>query len=160
MPHYKTFTDQKFIGAYALPKNEDLTVTIKGARRQEVVSVGGRTQECFVITLEAPHKPMILNATNQKSIARLYGTDTDDWIGKQITLYASTTQLAGEQVECLRIRPTVGKAPKRAINDDRFTKALIAIDEGKYSVQDILDKYELTPEQINRLPKQIEAGNV
>jgi hypothetical protein len=157
MPHYKTFTNQEFIGAYALPKGEDLTVTIKSARKQEVTSTGGRKQDCFVITLEGPYKPMILNSTNQRSIVKLYGTETDNWAGKSFTLYASTTQMAGETVECLRIRPTVGAPKKRSISDERLIIAVTAVEEGKFTVSTLLEKYELTEAQLARLPKQIDG---
>lgn len=154
MPHYKTFTDQSYIGAYAL-NGQDLTVTIKAARKEEITGEGGRKQVCFVLALEAPHKPIILNATNQKSLVRLYGTETDNWIGKQFTLYTSTTQLAGETRECVRIRPTVGLPAKRPLTDKRFAEAMVKVDANEYSLAELLSKYELTEEQQARLPKQI-----
>jgi hypothetical protein len=33
----------------------------------------------------------------------------EDWKGKTITVYATTTKVAGEEVECLRVRPTLPK---------------------------------------------------
>ena len=57
---------------------------------------------------EKDYKPMILNRTNAKSIQALVGSPyVEDWAGHRITLYATTTRLGGEMVECLRIRPTV-----------------------------------------------------
>jgi hypothetical protein len=110
-----------------------------------------------VASLES-QKPLILNATNSKSIQKLYGPYIEDWAGKSITLYASTTQLAGESVECLRIRPTVGKPAKAQISEDRLTKALVNIEAGKFTIAALLEKFELTEEQFARLPKQIEGS--
>lgn len=157
--HWKQLTNQDYIGAYALLKGEDLTVTITSVRKQEIKSSGGRDQECIVAKLDG-QKPLILNMTNCKTIAKLYGNDVDGWAGKSITLYASTTSLAGEQVECLRIRPTAPNvvAKKRSLNEDRFGKALVSIETGEFSIAQLLEKYELTAEQQARLPKQLEAG--
>lgn len=155
--HWKKLTNQDYIGAYALTPGEDLTVTIKSARREMVKSNGGREQECLVVTLEK-QKPLILNATNAKTIAKLYGNFIENWAGKQITLYASTTQLAGETVECLRIRSTEPTTAKKTINEDRFSKALASVESGSFTVEKLLSMYELTEDQLARLPKQIAGG--
>jgi hypothetical protein len=157
--HWKKLTNPDYIGAHALTPGEDLTVTIKTVRRQLVTQTGGSEKECTVATLDG-HKPLILNATNSKSIQKLYGPYIEDWQGKQITLYASTTTVANEVVECVRIRPVVGEAKKRAINDAALSKALGAVQAGTYTLEQILSKYELTPEQLERLPKQIEGGTI
>lgn len=54
-------------------------------------------------------KGMVCNVTNCKTIAALYGTDTREWVGKAITIYAAKTQFGSEQVDCIRVRPTVPK---------------------------------------------------
>ena len=42
-------------------------------------------------------KPMILNRTNCKTIAKLHGSpEVEDWVGKKIQIYATTTKVAGE----------------------------------------------------------------
>ena len=47
---------------------------------------------------------MILNVVNMKTIAKMYGSDTDNWPGHKVQIYASTTKFGGDTVECLRIR--------------------------------------------------------
>ncbi len=91
-------------------------------------------------------KPFILNATNSKSIAKLYGPYVEDWAGKPITLFASTAKLAGDTVECLRIRPVVPQPVARPIKPARFDAALEAIRAGSYTVKQ-LEAYALTLEQ-------------
>jgi len=157
--HWKTLANQDYIGAYALQPGEDLTVTIRAVVQQQVTGSGGRKQECIVAVLEAPHKPLILNSTNSKSIQKLYGPYIEDWAGKQITLYASTTQLAGDVVECIRIRPTVGAPKKSAITDDRLEKAIESIKAGNYSKEQLLKSFELTIEQAATLAEKLETVN-
>ncbi len=53
------------------------------------------------------NKPLAANATNCKTIARMYGNDTNAWAGKAVTLYVATTSKDGEEMECIRIRPSV-----------------------------------------------------
>lgn len=101
--HWKTLINPDYIGAYALSEGEDLTVTIDWVQSEEVTGSGGKKEICTVAHLVG-HKPMILNVTNSKSIHKLYGPYIEDWAGKNITLYASTTKLAGEMVECLRAK--------------------------------------------------------
>ena len=56
-------------------------------------------------------KPFIINRTNAKTISKLYDTPyIEDWVGKKITLFPTTTRVAGETVECLRVRPSLPKS--------------------------------------------------
>lgn len=51
-------------------------------------------------------KPLGLNATNAKTIAKLLGSnDVTKWIGRVITIYPTVTDAYGDQVECIRVRP-------------------------------------------------------
>lgn len=148
--HWKLLINPDYIGAYALPDGEDLTVTIDFVQSEEVTGSGGKKEVCTVAHLIG-QKPMILNVTNSKSIHRLYGPFIEDWAGKDITLYASTTKLAGEMVECLRIRPTVMARRKPKIADARFAKAIEAVKAGTYPARKLSEQFDLTPEQQKEL---------
>ena len=52
---------------------------------------------------------MVLNKTNAGIIAKLYGTDTDAWVGKKIVIYATTCKAFGETVECVRVKAPAAK---------------------------------------------------
>ena len=148
--HWKSLVNPDYIGAYALPDGEDMTVTIDYVQSEEITGSGGKKEVCTVAHLKG-HKPMILNVTNSKSIHKLYGPFIEDWAGKDITLYASTTKLAGEMVECLRIRPTVMARKKPQIPAARFTKAIEAIKAGTYPARKLSEQFDLTPEQRKEL---------
>lgn len=148
--HWKKLVNPDYIGAYALPPGQDVTVTIASVAREKITSTGGKKEECTVARLIG-HKPFILNATNSKSIAALYGPYIEDWVGQKITLYASTTKLAGEVVECLRIRPYAEpNQVKRTLTDDRLTKAIESIKAGTFTLAQ-MDGFDLTIEQKARL---------
>jgi hypothetical protein len=52
---------------------------------------------------------MVGNKTNCKTLAAMYGNNTDDWVGKSCTLYVGQCEAFGETVDCIRIRPGVPK---------------------------------------------------
>lgn len=144
--HWKQLVDPRYIGAYALPNGEDITVTIEQVQLESVTMMGGKKEDhtiCYI----AGQKPMILNVTNSKSIHKLYGPFIEDWAGKQITLFASTAKMSGELVECLRIRPNVPKREKEKIAGDRLTAALASIKSGSFTLQKLRAKFSLTIDQ-------------
>lgn len=106
--HWKQLVNLDYIGAYSL-NGEDLTVEIVKVEVQRVKGEGGKEEDCTVARLKG-QKPFIINRTNAKTITRIYGTPyIEEWAGKSITLYPTTTKVAGETVECLRIRPMIPK---------------------------------------------------
>ena len=61
-------------------------------------------------------KPLILNRTNWKSIASQWGDESDDWVGKRITLTVSQVDAFGKSVQAIRIkqpRSTAKPAPAK-----------------------------------------------
>lgn len=117
--HWKKLVNPEYIGAYSLEDGKDLTVSIEKVIREMVTGDGGKKEECTVAYLVG-QKPLILNRTNSKTITKIYNSPyIEDWAGKKITLYATTTRVAGETVECLRIRPTIPK-------EEDFTKEIEA----------------------------------
>ncbi len=110
MPDYRTMFDSKWIRAWDLG-GKDFTMVIE---RVEAGSIDNfQTQKkdrAPILWFKGAKKPLLLNKTNSKTIAQLYGTNTDEWVGKAITLFGTTTSLKGETVDCIRIRPMIPKA--------------------------------------------------
>lgn len=141
--HWKKLVDPRYIGAYALPNGNDLTVTIDVVKAETITMMGGKKEDHSIMYLVG-QKPMILNATNSKSIHKLYGPFIEDWAGKQITLFASTTNMGKEIVECLRIRPSVAAKQRQVITDDRLASAIEKIRAGSYTVEKLRSGFLLT----------------
>lgn len=146
--HYKKLVNPDFLGAYSLTPDEDLTVEIIKASRELVTVSGGKKEDLIVASL-VNQKPLILNKTNLKTIAKIYGPYIEDWAGKRITLYGTTTRFGSDTVECLRVRPTVTdqEKPKPTISKERFNKAIKSIESGDYTKAKVLANFNLTPEQ-------------
>jgi hypothetical protein len=155
--HWKRLINPDYLGAYSLPEGQDMTVVIQSVSKEMVTGTGGKKDECTVAKLQG-NKPMILNNTNCKTIAKLYGAYIEDWAGKPITLFASTTKLAGDTVECLRIRPVVSAPPRPPIPQDRFEKALEQVKLGKFDAQKLSSDFALTSAQRAQLNSVVDSN--
>lgn len=103
--HWKQLINPDYIGAYTLNGQKEMNITILKVVREMVTGNGGKKEECTVAKLK-DMKPFILNRTNSKTITKLAGSPyIEDWEGLTVTVYATTTSVAGETVECLRVRP-------------------------------------------------------
>ena len=72
----------------------------------------------LVITFQGKKKTLVCNKTNANRIAHAYGTDTDGWIGKEITLFVDQVDFKGEIVDAIRIRAKKPAAPVRQASAD------------------------------------------
>ena len=113
MAHYMTMFDRDYIGAFDLD-GKDATVTIVSVTAGQLTAPGGKKNKKPVVKFEGKEKGLALNKTNCKTIAGLYGVDTEAWVGKQITLYPTTTTFGAEEVHCIRVRPTIPANGKKA----------------------------------------------
>ena len=79
-------------------------------------------------------------------ITKITGTPyIEDWANKTITLFASTTKMAGEIVECLRIREIKPQLPELKQNTNEFSKVVIAYKNG-YTIENFRTKYTISKE--------------
>ena len=102
--HWKKLINPDYLGAYSLDPGKDMVLTIRQVRKEMVTGADGKKEECIVCRWVEDQKPMILNVTNMKTIAKMYGPYIEHWAGKRVQIYASTTKFGGDMVECLRIR--------------------------------------------------------
>jgi hypothetical protein len=65
-----------------------------------------------VVYFEGHQKGLVLNRTNAEAIAMLYGDTVEDWIGEQVTLYATPVTFQGKTTNAVRVRPSRKAAPK------------------------------------------------
>ena len=64
----------------------------------------------WVVSFTGKDKRLVLNKTNADSIASQHGDEMDNWIGKSVKLYPSRTQMAGQTVDCIRVKDEVPEA--------------------------------------------------
>lgn len=76
-----------------------LTIT-----RVAVEVVGSEQVRKGVLFFAELDRGLVLNKTNSRTIAALYGTDCTLWVKKKITVYRSETSFQGKTVPCVRVR--------------------------------------------------------
>lgn len=106
MPDFRTMYDSEWLHEYDLP-SDTVTVEIAAVEAGELKTQGGKKRQPvvrFTANGKALAKALALNKTNGKAIAQLYGNQVEAWVGKKITLFRTTTQMAGETVACIRVR--------------------------------------------------------
>lgn len=104
--HWKKLINPDYLGAYSLDPGKDMILTIKSVKKEMITGTGGKQEECTVCHWAENQKPMILNVTNCKTISKMLKTPyIENWAGHRVQIYATTTRMGGETVECLRIRP-------------------------------------------------------
>lgn len=104
---FRSMYDRDYIGHWDLPEGRDTIVTISKVEAATLTAQGNRKSKKPVIHFEGKEKGMCLNKTNGKAIMGMYGPLVEDWIGKRIALYPTTTQFGSDQVACIRVRPNV-----------------------------------------------------
>jgi hypothetical protein len=100
--------DSLYIGAWDL-NGKEATVTIERVEAGTLIGSGGRKSRKPLVHFKGKDRPLALNKTNAKIIAGMYGADTAQWAGKAITIYPTKTEMAGETVDCVRVRNVVPK---------------------------------------------------
>lgn len=107
MTDYRGLYDRDYIGHWDL-EGRDVTVTISKVTPGELVAQGNRKSKKPIVHFVGKDKGFVVNKTNGRTIASLYGPKIEDWVGKKITLFCTMTRDpsgGSGEVECIRVRP-------------------------------------------------------
>lgn len=103
--HWKKLINPDYLGAYSLDPGKDMVLTIGTVRKEMITGTDGKNEECIVCHWAEDEKPMILNVTNCKMIAKILKTPyIEKWSGHRIQIGAEKVRAFGEDVEALRVR--------------------------------------------------------
>ena len=109
--HWKKMTNTNYFGSWDLPEGKDMIVRIIEIRQEMIQNAQGR-EEKAVAVIEG-QKPLILNTTNMKSIAKALGTPyVEEWAGRKVQLYSEKVAAFGEITEAVRVRDFDPEAAK------------------------------------------------
>ena len=102
----KFATDGKYMKWQELPAGEDLILTIASYEQAEFEGKNGRDEKKWILNFKEVDKGLCLNATNGKTLCKLFGDEMDDWKGNKVALYVKDdVEFGGELVSAIRIRP-------------------------------------------------------
>ena len=109
-----------YLGSWDLEElpNREATLTIARIVDEDVVTNGSKERCTVCYWTDRAYKPMILNVTNKKMIAKLYHTkDTEKLAGKAFVIGVEQVKAFGDTHDALRIRkriPKIAEAEKCA----------------------------------------------
>ena len=160
LTHWREFFKSDFFGACDLAPGEERTLTIKSVGRKEVpVPNSSKKDLCLVAEFrESKTKPMVLNVTNSKAMAKIFGTPhIEQWAGRRIQVYQSVTKFKGEEVDCLRIRPKEPPAqlPELTPQGPRWGEAVKKYGLGELTISGIRKIYTLTDANAELLKQEV-----
>jgi hypothetical protein len=85
----------------------------------------------LLITFQNAKKALVCNKTNAESIADMYGTNTEDWIGREIVLYFDrSVMFAGKRTGGIRIKPPARREPARPAQSQPTKARVVTTREG------------------------------
>lgn len=110
----------EYLAAEDLPEGKDAPLTIHKMELTKVWLKGKQSEKLVMHFVEmqkregVEQKKLVTNKTNATTVAKLYGSEMDNWPGKTVALYRTTTKLGRETVPCIRIRE---QPPKQKASD-------------------------------------------
>ncbi len=98
-------------------EGKTLTFTIKNVDTGELPD--GKQQ--LIVEFRETESKLGLNKTNKNVLVDLYGDETDEWIGKKVSLYPTRVDFQGKRVDAIRIedrKPEQKSGPGAAADDN------------------------------------------
>jgi len=91
----------KYLSADDL-QGRQVTVQISNVTLEDI-GQGNDKDRKLVLSFHGKSKQLVCNKTNSKTIAGLYGDETDNWIGKPIILMPREVEFQGSMVWAIRV---------------------------------------------------------
>lgn len=112
--NWKKLANKDYLGAWDIEQGSDLVLTIKNVTQKPVKNPQGKEEDCIVVEWVENYKPMILNVTNCKAIAKAHNSEyIEDWVGKSVSLFTTMVSAFGDTTEAIRIRPFAPRVEKK-----------------------------------------------
>lgn len=146
--HWKKLHNPDYIGSYSLSDDtgayQDLNIRFKSVSKKLIKGPDGKEEECITAEIQG-QKPMILNATNCKTLTKLFDSPmVEDWCTKSITLFVAKVRAFGETVDALRVRPEFPKPQELKPGHPKWDGAVKAIKDKSTTIEAIRNNYTIT----------------
>ena len=92
-------SESSWLKAEHLPAGKEIPVTIS---ETEVTELDNKKK--LVLKFVGKEKGLVLNKTNAMTIEHVYGPESMSWIGKNILLFTTKVDYAGQMVDAIRVR--------------------------------------------------------
>jgi hypothetical protein len=71
--------------------------------REKLMMQGGKSDTKPVVYLQGKEKGWILNKTNARAIASVYGPEITSWLGRTVVIISTQVEARGEMVDAIRV---------------------------------------------------------
>ena len=107
--YLKMYNESDYLSAFDLEK--ETIVKIVKVVQGEITGERGKKDRMPFLYFEGAKKPWAMSAKCcGKAIRAMYGKDSNNWIGKKITIYPTTCEAFGDpERDCIRVKSTVPK---------------------------------------------------
>ena len=97
-------------------QDRNVAVTMSHVELEDI----GDSERKPVLHFHGKNKGLVLNKTNSRVIAGIYGDDTKTWDGKSLVLFPAMVDFRGDQVEAIRVRaPRQKETPKQPLREEK-----------------------------------------
>ncbi len=141
----------------------NLIFTIKHVKQEIGVRVAGRKINANIAYFVEKIKPLVLNATNSKTVKNLTCSSfVEDWNNLTVQLYIDpTASLKGEIVGGVRINPRPVQMEKQTITrDSQQWGRVIQSYKSKGNFDAVLEKANISQEDMKFIANNVAEGNV
>lgn len=113
MTDWRSLIEKDYLGAWDLVdqqgKPKDFTLLIDKVESKTLKTKQlPKGKRKAVVRFKGAEKALVANSTNCETIENMYGREIEGWIGKLVTLYATTCDVGPKKgVPCIRIRPRI-----------------------------------------------------
>jgi hypothetical protein len=158
--HYRKVFKSDHLGSADLEEmiedGKKLIFTIKEVKQEYGTTVAGRKIDANIAYFVEDIKPMVLNATNSKQVAKFAGSKfVEEMSNTVVELFIkSDVKLMNETVGGVRIRPVqpVVQKPDLTPEHKRWDEAKKAVDAG--NLDGVLSRFNLSPTNLLLIQKK------
>jgi len=161
--HYRKAFDSPYLSSADITEPTTLTVKCVGLEPDRTKKTKDKFNTAHFVEKELrpgePLKPMILNATNSKTMKQLTGSAfIEDWNGVRVTVYVETgVKFGKDTVDGLRISPRPpGKKKLTPAQADAWQNAKAAFKRDG-NLQAVLSRVEMSDEHQRQLMDECEG---
>ncbi|MGL6120669.1 MAG: hypothetical protein ACRC0V_09210 [Fusobacteriaceae bacterium] len=159
--HIRKMQNNNYMGEWDLPieNNGCKIFTIKEITSAEVIGNNNQKSIKSLIYFLEHQKPLVLNATNRKSItSAIQSPYIEDWIGKKIELFRYPKLKAfGETMDAIRVKNILPIPPELPLLDSKhksFDAAVNAVKSKTNTREQIALKYRLSDEFLKAIENE------
>lgn len=98
---FSSHFESKYLGASDIALHEPMHVVCDVVHEAEV---GQTRQVKLILTFKNIKKGLVLNKTNGQKLMKLFGNESDNWVGKHVALVTDVTEFDGKPVACVRVQ--------------------------------------------------------